>query len=142
MGQVPSSDRLSHDSMLIESIRSWQTELEAGSLPPKQAPMYTVSIILACELSVRKSSLPVGYRAMAFILIMIWGTLRADDVQNIDPASLRLSGVGLRFTLGRASFLGPTKSVFVSLEGGVGGIVDISVRLNLLWHVNEVFSSF
>ena len=40
------------------------------------------------------------------------------------------------------SFLGPTKSVFVSLEGGVGGIVDISVRLNLLWHVNEVFSSF
>ena len=48
---------------------------------------------------------------------------------------------GSRDELGRC-FLGPTKSVFVSLEGGVGGIVDISVRLNLLWHVNEVFSSF
>ena len=66
VGQVPSASRLSHDSMLLESVRSWQAELEAGSMPPKQAPMYTVSIMLACELVVRKSSLPVGYRLMAF----------------------------------------------------------------------------
>ena len=107
VGQVPSSDRLSHDSMLLESVRSWQAELEAGAMPPKQAPTSTVSIMLACELVARKSSLPVGYRIMAFILlIMIWGTLRAHDVQNIDPASLRLSGVGLRFTLGRTKTSG------------------------------------
>ena len=65
VGQVPSTHRLSHDSMLLKSVRSWQAELEAGAVPPKQAPMFTVSIMLACELVVRKSSLSVGYRIMA-----------------------------------------------------------------------------
>ncbi|CAE7412056.1 Pol, partial [Symbiodinium sp. CCMP2456] len=71
VGQVPSSDRYSHDNMLIESARSWQAELEAGALPVKQAPMYTVAIMLACELVVRKSSIAVGYRVMAFILLVM-----------------------------------------------------------------------
>ena len=138
VGQVPSASRLSHDSMLLESVRSWQAELEAGSLPPKQAPMYTVSIMLACELVVRKSSLPVGYRIMAFILlIMIWGTLRADDVQNIDPASLRLSGVGLRFTLGRTKTSGPGRRVgtlpgFISRTTGLSGLDWMSEGVRLL----------
>ena len=128
VGQVPSAHRLSHDSMLLESVRSWQAELEAGAVPPKQAPMFTVAIMLACELTVRKSSLPVGCRIMAFILlIMTWGTLRADDVQNIDPASLRLSGVGLRFTLGRTKTSGPGRRVgtlpgFVSRTTGLSGL--------------------
>eukprot|EP00439_Symbiodinium_sp_Y106_P049919 s4618_g6.t1 len=113
-------------------------ELEAGSLPPKQAPMYAVSIMLACELVVRKSSLPVGYRIMAFILlIMIWGTLRADDVQNIDPASLRLSGVGLRFTLGRTKTSGPGRRVgtlpgFISRTTGLSGLDWMSEGVRLL----------
>ena len=128
VGQVPSDDRFSHDSMLIESVRSWQTELESGAKPVKQAPMYTVAILLACELVVRKSSIAVGYRLMAFfLLVMIWGTLRADDVQNIDPSSLQLSQVGLRFVLGRTKTSGPGRRVgtlpgFVSRTTGISGL--------------------
>lgn len=138
VGQVPSSDRYSHDNMLIESARSWQAELEAGALPVKQAPMYTVAIMLACELVVRKSSIAVGYRVMASILlIMIWGTLRADDVQNIDPASLRLSRVGLRFALGRTKTSGPGRRVgtlpgFISRTTGLSGLDWMSEGMRLL----------
>ena len=138
VGQVPSDDRFSHDSMLIESVRSWQTELESGAKPVKQAPMYTVAILLACELVVRKSSIAVGYRLMAFfLLVMIWGTLRADDVQNIDPSSLQLSQVGLRFVLGRTKTSGPGRRVgtlpgFVSRTTGISGLDWLGEGMRIL----------
>ena len=138
VGQVPSDDRFSHDSMLIESVRSWQTELESGAKPVKQAPMYTVAILLACELVVRKSSLAVGYRLMAFfLLMMIWGTLRADDVQNIDPSSLQFSQVGLRFVLGRTKTSGPGRRVgtlpgFVSRTTGISGLDWMAEGMRIL----------
>ena len=138
VGQVPSDDRFSHDSMLIESVRSWQTELESGAKPVKQAPMYTVAILLACELVVRKSSIAVGYRLMAFfLLVMIWGTLRADDVQNIDPSSLQLSQVGLRFVLGRTKTSGLGRRVgtlpgFVSRTTGISGLDWLGEGMRIL----------
>ena len=68
---------------------------------------------------------------------MIWGTLRADDVQNIDPASLRLSGVGLRFTLGRTKTSGPGRRVgtlpgFVSRTTGLSGLDWMAEGVRLL----------
>ena len=68
---------------------------------------------------------------------MIWGTLRADDVQNIDPASLRLSGVGLRFTLGCTKTSGPGRRVgtlpgFISRTTGLSGLDWMSEGVRLL----------
>ena len=94
VGQVPSSDRLSHDSMLLESVRSWQAELEAGAMPPKQAPTSTVSIMLACELVARKSSLPVGYRTMearyeAGSMTIFWTQNRALKTTSLARVPIR-----------------------------------------------------
>ena len=138
VGQVTNDLKFSHDTMLIESIRSWQSDLESGAKPVRQAPMYTVAILLACELVVRKSSIAVGYRLMSFILLlMVWCTLRADDVQNIDPSSLQLSQVGLRFVLGRTKTSGPGRRVgtlpgFISRTTGISGLDWMAEGMRLL----------
>ena len=88
---------------------------------PRSAPAPVVKLDLSLAEDVRVLFLLLTYQALAAV--------------HLAPPAAIPNRDGL-------CFLGPTKSVFVSLEGGVGGIVDISVRLNLLWHVNEVFSAF
>ncbi|OLP89616.1 hypothetical protein AK812_SmicGene28909 [Symbiodinium microadriaticum] len=69
----------------------------------------------------------LGLRFTAFtLLLMIWASLRCDDVQNIDPESLKLSQVGLRFVLKKTKTSGPGRKVgelhaFVARTVGLNG---------------------
>ncbi|CAE7913201.1 unnamed protein product, partial [Symbiodinium necroappetens] len=95
VGQVDTDRRLSEDRLLIEACRSWTAELEQGAPPRRQAPMFTVAVILAAELCVCKQTFPVGLRFYAFVLlILIWATMRCDDIQGVDPSSFVLSQIG------------------------------------------------
>ncbi|CAE7858370.1 unnamed protein product, partial [Symbiodinium necroappetens] len=112
VGMVASEDRLSEDSMLVESIRSWTMELETEGPSVKPAPLLPVSVLIACELVVCRPLYELGLRFMAFVLlIMVWASLRCDDTQNIDPASVKLSQMGLRFILRKTKTSGPGRKV-------------------------------
>ncbi|CAE7280515.1 unnamed protein product [Symbiodinium sp. CCMP2592] len=112
VGQVDVPSRLSEDTLLIEGVRSWKVELEKDSAPVKQAPMFPVIILLACELVVCNTSADTWSRFYAFvILLQVWATLRVDDLQNINPASITLSQLGLKMTLDRTKTSGAGKHV-------------------------------
>ena len=126
VGMVPAEQRLCEDQLLLESIRSWSVELETGKVPVKPAPMLPVAVLLACELVVCRPSYALGMRFTAFILLlMCWASLRADDVQNIDPSSVRLSQVGLRFVLSKTKTSGPGRKVG-ELHGFVSRVACLS----------------
>ena len=126
VGQVPLETRLSKDSILEGVIKSWTQQLEADAEPVRQAPMYTVAVVLAAEVTVVRISAPPGLRFMCFmLLLMVWGCLRCDDLQGISPDSLTLSQLGLKFTLGRTKTSGPGKRVG-QLQGYILRSVSIS----------------
>ncbi|CAE7351322.1 unnamed protein product [Symbiodinium sp. CCMP2592] len=112
VGQVDAPDRLSEDTLLIEGVRSWKVELEQESAPVKQAPMFPVIVLIACELVVCNTSADTWSRFYAFVvLLQVWATLRVDDLQNINPASITLSQLGLKMTLDRTKTSGAGKHV-------------------------------
>ena len=112
VGQVEMSKRLSEDALLTESIKSWVAELQAGAPPARQAPIYPVAILLSCELQVCNDRLAFGLRFYAFVVLLLtWGTLRVDDLQNVDPSEISLSQLGLKVVLNRTKTSGAGKSV-------------------------------
>ena len=107
VGQVEPSERLSEDTLLVEGIRSWKVELEQEAAPVKQAPMYPIIVLLACELVVCNTSASLWSRFYScVILLQVWATLRVDDLQNISPPSVTLSQLGLKMTLDRTKTSG------------------------------------
>ena len=62
VGQVPLESRLSKDSLLEGTVKSWTQQLEGESEPVKQAPLYTVAILLSAELTLMRLSAPAGLR--------------------------------------------------------------------------------
>ena len=90
-----------------------------------------------CELLLCSPSYPDGMRYMAFVLlIMIWASLRADDTQNIEPVSVRLGQIGLRFVLKRTKTSGAGRKVgelhaFISRVAGVSGYDWLLVGMRL-----------
>lgn len=71
-----------------------------------------MATVISAELSIREEGLPLPFRFFAFVfLIMVWGTLRCDDCQNVNPMSLALSQLGLSFKLRRTKTSGPGKQV-------------------------------
>lgn len=126
VGQVGSENKISEDSLCCEAVRSWTAELEADAPPRRQAQMYSVAVLIACELVVDDENLLPGFRFYAFmLLLMFWGTLRCDDLQNIDPRSCLLSQWGLRFIIKWTKTTGPGKSV-----GALHGFISRSVSLS------------
>ena len=112
VGQVEPSERLSEDTLLVEGIRSWKVELEQEAAPVKQAPMFPIIVLLACELVVCNTSASMWSRFYSFvILLQVWATLRVDDLQNISPSSVTLSQLGLKMTLDRTKTSGAGKHV-------------------------------
>eukprot|EP00439_Symbiodinium_sp_Y106_P019494 s9822_g2.t1 len=112
VGQRLPADRLSSDPLLVESVRAWTMQLETVAEPVKQAEMVTVAMVLSAEVLLVKVGTPPGLRFGCFIfLLMCWGTLRCDDVQGIDPASIALSQLGMKFVLTRTKTSGPGKRV-------------------------------
>ena len=138
VGQVPLESRLSKDSLLDGAIKSWSQQLEGESEPVKQAPLYTVAILLSAELTLMRLSAPAGLRFACFmLLIMIWGCLRCDDLQGISPESITLSQLGLKFILSRTKTSGPGKRVgqlqgFILRSISLSGYDWLAAGVNLL----------
>ena len=83
-----------------------------------------MAVILAAELCVCKQTFPVGLRFYAFVLLLlIWATMRCDDIQGVDPSSFVLSQIGAKFIIRRTKTSGPGKAVgnlFGYIGRGVG----------------------
>ena len=126
VGQVPASSRFSTDQLLMSTIQSWTEELETVALPVRKAPALTVAMVLSCELTVCRVTLPAGLRFLAFVqLLMLWSTMRCDDVQHIDPFSVTLSQIGLKFILRRTKTSGPGRRTG-ELQGYVSRVICLS----------------
>ena len=127
VGQVAPDARFSGDPILVETVRSWTADLEAAAPAVRQAPLYTIAIMLSMELLLCTTSQPLGLRFVAFCgLLMTWSTSRADDLQHVDLKSVRLSQAGLKFCLRKTKTSGPGRKVgelfaYVSRSAGLSG---------------------
>ena len=144
VGQVTPDNRFSCDPILVETVRSWTTDLEAASPGVRQAPLYTIAIMLSMELLLCTTSQAQGLRFVAFCgLLMTWSTLRADDLQHVDIKSVRLSQVGLKFCLRKTKTSGPGRKVgelfaYISRSAGLSGFDWLTEGMRLL--ASEQFS--
>ena len=104
----------------------------------KQAPLYTVAALLSLELLVCATSQALGLRIVAFCdLLMIWATLRADDLQHVDLKSVKLSQLGPKFCLHKTKTSGPGRKVgelfaYISRSAGVSGFDWVSEGMRIL----------
>ena len=74
------------------------------------APMFTVAMCISLECRVVDEHASIFSRALAWVvLLMLWSSLRCDDVQAIIPHRTLISQIGLRLTLGRSKTTGPDK---------------------------------
>ena len=92
VGQVAADQRLSTDSLVESAVKSWTAEMEQGAKPVRQAPMFTIAILMSLEMTLARTNTDSGLRFACFmVLLMVWGALRCDDLQSIDPASVSFS---------------------------------------------------
>ncbi|CAE6926365.1 unnamed protein product [Symbiodinium natans] len=126
-GKVRDSELLSGDTLWVATLRSITSDLVAAHPPRKPAELPTVATVVALELSVCQETLPLYFRAMAWVfLLILWCSLRADDVQGLLPESMLLNGVGFSATLGKTKTTGPDRRVrdikiFVARETSLTG---------------------
>ncbi len=110
VGKAPESERISKDPIWDSFVKSWAAELAESSEPRKAAPMYTVAMCISFECLVDDTTYPLYAKALAWIvLLMLWGAMRCDDVQSMNPGSILLTGLGLRLYLSRTKTTGPDK---------------------------------
>ena len=92
----------------------------------KQAPMYTVATVVALECYVT-SEAPQYARVLAWVaLLMVYCSMRADDVQGVRPETMQLTSAGFRAKLGRTKTTGPDRrskevQIFVHRTAGLSG---------------------
>ena len=110
LGRVPEGERLSSEELWKAHVKAWSAELAAESEPTKPAEMYTVAMLISLELHVVDETRPLFSRALAWVvLVMIWGSMRCDDMQCALPHRTHLSNFGLRMVLGKTKTSGPDK---------------------------------
>eukprot|EP00435_Cladocopium_sp_Y103_P012339 s5620_g3.t1 len=110
VGRIPDDERLSRDPLWQGHVKSWSAELAEGSQPKQTAPMYTVAMLISLELLVVEETELLYKRALAWvILVMVWGSMRCDDMQAVLPERTTLSNFGLRLVLGKSKTTGPDK---------------------------------
>eukprot|EP00435_Cladocopium_sp_Y103_P074208 s172_g47.t1 len=110
LGRVPEGERLSGEELWRAHVKAWTAELTAEAPPGKSAEMYTVAMVISLELIAADETLPRFKRALAWVvLVMVWGSMRCDDMQAALPHRTTLSNFGLRLILGRSKTSGPDK---------------------------------
>ena len=128
LGRVPEDQQISRDPAWTGHIKSWTAELSAENPPRRPAEMYTVAMLLSLELHVEDESEPVFTRALSWVvLVMVWASLRCDDVQAILPHRTLLTNFGLKVVMGRTKTTGPDKvqkeiSAFVFRTVSLSGV--------------------
>ena len=112
VGGVPKSARLGQDSMVMNVVRNLTKQLETGSPPKRTAPLFTVATIMSAELTVANEDETVVTRLLAWsLLIMVWGSLRTDDLLWLDRSRCRLSELGWKGVLLRSKTSGAGRRV-------------------------------
>ena len=123
-GRVPEAEMLSRDPTWLAQLASYTADLEAAQPERKQAPLFTVAIVVALELYVCLESEPEYARALGWVvLLMVYASLRADDVQAIRPETMEITGSGFKAKLGRTKTTGPDrrcKEVYIFVKRDVG----------------------
>ncbi|CAE7230724.1 unnamed protein product [Symbiodinium sp. CCMP2592] len=110
VGRVPSTQQISQDPTWQAQLKSYTADLVSAAPPEQPASMLTVAIVLACEIFVCTPGEPSYLRALGFVcLLMVWGSLRADDVQGLLPQTMLLDERGLSIDLARSKTTGPDK---------------------------------
>ena len=120
VGQVSAVQRLSTDSLVESAIKSWTAELKQDARPVRQAPMFTIAVLMSLEMTLARTNTDSGLRFACFmVLLRVWGALRCDDLQSIDPSTMSFSSqLGLKFLLRRTKTSGPGKK-----QGALQGFI-------------------
>ena len=92
LGRGPEGERLSDEQLWLAHIKARTAELAADSPPVKPAEMYTIAMLLSLELVVAYVSQRLFSRALAWVVLVIWGSMR-----------------WLRMVLGKSKTSGPDK---------------------------------
>ena len=110
VGGVLEPHRISLQPLWLAAVRDAEFRLQSGADAPRQAPRFTVSIIVGLEKFVIDTSRPLYKRFLAWTrLLKVWAALRSGDTEAIVPAALRWTGAGLEGTLERTKTSGPGK---------------------------------
>eukprot|EP00435_Cladocopium_sp_Y103_P029863 s1293_g7.t1 len=101
------------ESQIVASVRDYIVEMLSKDTPPtKRAPRYRVVIMEAFEHMVEDETKRLGYRVVAWIkLFKLWGCLRWDDIQKINPKELKYYAGRMTTILRTTKTAGPTKRV-------------------------------
>ena len=135
LGRIPEGERLSNEEIWRSHVKAWTAEVAADSPPTKPAEMYTVAMLISLELMVADDSQQLFSRALAWVvLVMIWGSMRCDDMQSALPHRSTLSNFGLRMVLGRTKTSGPDK-IQKEVSAHVYRTVSLTEALNLFLSV-------
>ena len=110
VGGVRPAERLSDSPVLKNTVNQLTADLESKAPPRRKAPMMPVALIGAMELAVSDIALPCYLRCFAFYkLVKLWTASRCGDMCGLDPATLRLTDLGLSGMLDRTKTSGPGK---------------------------------
>lgn len=105
-------ERVAENRMVCQIKDYIVEQLSKDGPPPKRAPRYPAIVIEAMELLVLEENAVLGLRILAWAkLIKIWGALRFDDLQKIQPANLSMQGGRLTTTLRITKTSGPGKRI-------------------------------
>lgn len=106
---IPEAVRISKNFLWQQNVEALSSRLHerSGSLEVAKAPNYSVSMLIALELVVM-SDRAAYIRVLAWVLlVMVWCSLRYDDMQSMSAARLTWSRFCLRSILGRTKTTGP-----------------------------------
>ena len=100
VGRVQPSCQISQDPTWQAQLKSYTADLVSEAPPEQPASMLTTAILVSLEIFICTQGLPAYLRALGFVcLLMVWGSLRADDVQGLLPQTMTLDERGLSIEL-------------------------------------------
>ena len=101
------------DNRVVAQIRDYIVEqLSKEGPPPRRAPRYPVVMLESMEKTVLDEAVDMGLRVIAWTkLVKVWGGLRFDDMQKINPENLSMVGGRMTTTLRVTKTSGPGKRV-------------------------------
>ena len=142
VGKFDEGEMLSRDSTWIAFSKNVTAELVEKGPTLHQAAQPTVAMALSLELFLGDNERPKYARAIAFVaLAMLWGSMRADDVQCMRPESMRLTIEGFSCKLWKTKTTGPDRrvnmiQVFISRKVGFSGLDWLRTGMSLWGEIN------
>ena len=109
-GGVQPQQRLSTQQVWLSAVRDAEVRLQSGIALTKQAPRFSLAIVIGLEALVVDAVYPAYKRFVAWTrLVKLWAALRSGDTEAVVPVALRFSAAGLEGTLDRTKTSGPGK---------------------------------